>query len=333
MQPGTAQSYTGEEPPGEAGGSRVLLPAKVPPDLLAFVLFVSSKHQIWLCLLSVLVFTVGIAPLELQRRIVNDTFAGGDIGAILHLAAAYAGVALVAGILKLTMNVYRGFVSERAVRWLRIALLDNFDRLMHEHRRAETQGVEISLVIDEADPVGASLSEPVLQGGLLIGIFAYMVYLQPLMALAAFAVFSPQLIFVPLMQKAINRRVSYRIAALRQISVGVIAASPLEMADGHSQHERVAHVFSLNMGIIRLKFSMNFLMNLMYHLGIAAILALGGYYVVKGEVRVGTIVAFVSGLGQLNEPWGDLVNWFRDLKVTETKYDMIRQAANNLRDG
>lgn len=80
------------------------------------------------------------------------------------------------------------------------------------------------------------------------------------------------------------------------------------------------------MGVFKLKFSMNFLMNMMHHLGIASILAIGGYYVATGETQIGTVVAFVSGLSQINDPWGDLVNWFRELSVTRTKYDLISRA-------
>ena len=69
----------------------------------------------------------------------------------------------------------------------------------------------------------------------------------------------------------------------------------------------------------------------MHHLGLAAILALGGYYVVTGKTEIGTVVAFVSGLAQVNDPWGDLVNWYRDLKVTQTKYDLIVRALTMLR--
>jgi ABC-type bacteriocin/lantibiotic exporter with double-glycine peptidase domain len=69
----------------------------------------------------------------------------------------------------------------------------------------------------------------------------------------------------------------------------------------------------------------------MHHLGLAAILALGGYYVVTGRTEIGTVVAFVSGLAQVNDPWGDLVNWYRDLKVTQTKYDLIVRALMMLR--
>ena len=179
---------------------------------------------------------------------------------------------------------------------------------------------------------GAYLSEPMLQGGILLSIFGYMAYLQPFMALVALTVFAPQLVFVPIMQSAINRRVAKRIATLREVSGGMIldvaddgGIAPLDM-----QKERIEDVFSLNMGIFKLKFSMNFLMNLLYHVGTAGVLATGGWFVVTGQTEVGTVVAFVSGLSRLNDPWGDLVTWFRDLTVTGTKYRLISGAVREI---
>ena len=38
---------------------------------------------------------------------------------------------------------------------------------------------------------------------------------------------------------------------------------------------------------------------------------------------MGTIVAFISGLARMNDPWRDLVNYFRDLTNAGLKYRMI----------
>lgn len=65
----------------------------------------------------------------------------------------------------------------------------------------------------------------------------------------------------------------------------------------------------------------------MMQLGYAGIFALGGYYVITGKTQIGTVVAFVSGLSKINDPWGDLVNWYRDLRVTQVKYALIRDSA------
>ncbi|MHB2205289.1 ABC transporter transmembrane domain-containing protein [Methylobacterium sp. CM6257] len=302
-----------------------------PQTLLAFIKGASGSHQPTLVLMATVLFVADLAPLELQRRIVNEALPGGSARTIASLAALYIAAAVAMGALKLGLNVYRSYVSESAVRRLRKTLLDDLGKLAPGDR-AEVEGVEVSLVLAEVEPVGAfvgmSVSEPVLQGGIVAGTFGYMLYLNPPMAVLALAVFSPQAVFVPLMQQAINRRVVTRTGTLRRISGGVIGQHRYKSS--RHQDARIDRVFDLNMGIFKLKFSMNFLMNLIHHAGVAGTLGLGGYLVVLGEAEIGTVVAFVAGLKQLNDPWGGLVDWFRELRVTQAKYGLLRQALDTM---
>jgi ABC-type bacteriocin/lantibiotic exporter with double-glycine peptidase domain len=71
---------------------------------------------------------------------------------------------------------------------------------------------------------------------------------------------------------------------------------------------------------------MNFLMNGSFHLSMAGILALGGYYVAAGKIDVGSVIACSAGLSRVNDPWGDLVDWFREFRVTQAKYVLLRSA-------
>lgn len=302
---------------------------RLPRSLVGLIREVSGWHQVGLACITTVVFLLNAAPLEMQRRIVNNALHGGDLRAIVLLAAAYAGVAMAEGLIKLAMNVYRGWVSENAVRWLRMIVLDirSRDGIAATDR---DDGLEISIILAETEPiggfVGVSVSEPLMQGGVLVTVLAYMVYLQPLMALVSLCIFAPQMAVVPIMQAAINRKVAARILVLRAMSTAIASHDTAEPDGKHRQQARTEEVFGLNMGVYKLKFSLNFIMNASYHLGIAAIFVLGGYYVVTGRTEVGTIVAFTSGLARINDPWGDLVTWFRDLKVTQTKYDLIGQA-------
>jgi ABC-type bacteriocin/lantibiotic exporter with double-glycine peptidase domain len=81
------------------------------------------------------------------------------------------------------------------------------------------------------------------------------------------------------------------------------------------------------MSIYRLKFTMNFLTNLTVHLGTAAVLGLGGYFVIVGQTEVGTVVAFLSGLSQVLDPWDELVTWYRDMRATQVKYGLLQKAS------
>jgi ABC-type bacteriocin/lantibiotic exporter with double-glycine peptidase domain len=84
------------------------------------------------------------------------------------------------------------------------------------------------------------------------------------------------------------------------------------------------------MGIFRFKFTMNFLMNLCSHLQIVSALLIGGWWVYTDRLQIGGVVAFISGISRLNDPWGDLVNYFRDLTITQVKYRLLANAVNEL---
>ena len=54
---------------------------------------------------------------------------------------------------------------------------------------------------------------------------------------------------------------------------------------------------------------------------------------VQGRVDIGTVVAFVSGLAKVNDPWGDLVDWFREMTLVLTRYRLFAGAMNALGRG
>jgi ABC-type multidrug transport system fused ATPase/permease subunit len=305
----------------------------LPGSLFRYIWTQGGLHQGGLAALSVAVFLLSAVPLEIQRRVVNDALLKGTFRSILWLAVAYVAVAIAQGALKLAMNVYRGWVSEKAVRHLRRTVTVSVEVAGEAPSipSAEADGIEISMVLSEVEPVGAfigsSVSEPLLQGGVLLSVFGYMIFLQPEMALICLAVLSPQVVFVPLMQHAMNVRARERIRILRDVSGGIVAHDHAEGSAIALQNSRIDRVFTLNMVIYKLKFSMNFLMNGIYHLGIAAILAVGGWYVLQGRIEAGTVVAFLSGLAKVNEPWGDIVNWFREMTVSRVKYGLIADAS------
>jgi ABC-type bacteriocin/lantibiotic exporter with double-glycine peptidase domain len=80
------------------------------------------------------------------------------------------------------------------------------------------------------------------------------------------------------------------------------------------------------MGIFKFKYSMNFLMNLSTQLQIIGALAVGAWVVLQGELEIGGVVAFVSGIARITDPWGDLVNYFRDANVNQVKFGLLRDA-------
>jgi ABC-type bacteriocin/lantibiotic exporter with double-glycine peptidase domain len=194
---------------------------------------------------------------------------------------------------------------------------------------AGEKGVKVSIAVSEVEAVGGfvggSFCDPLLNAGVLLSVIGYMLFMQPWMALVAVLIFCPQFLFIPFLQNAINLRTKQRIEKLRGMSVDIVSEGP-EDAQQRTQRtfrRRVKDVYRLNMQIYLRKFGMNFLMNLLYTLGVIGILAVGTWQLLQGKTEVGTIVAFISGLARMNGPWGDLVNYFRDLTNAGLKYRMI----------
>lgn len=325
--------------PPEEPGRRRSEPRKaarsiaLPPTILRYVLDTSGYHQVFLLLLTVAAFLLELAPLELQRRIINDLVKNRTYGYVITLCAIYAGVVLVQGSTKLCLNIYRNWVGERAVRDLRRRIRDLVGLSSVAASDPEAQGVEISMIVAEVEPVGAfvgsSISEPLLQGGVMLSVLAYLIHLDLWMAAIAVAIFVPQLVFVPLMQKAIIERTAARVQVLRRLSISIVE---LPKREGGERVEEgpIQRVFELDMGIFKLKFTMNFLMNFCNHLQRIAALLLGGWYVLAGQLEIGGVVAFISGVEKLNDPWGDLVNYFRDFSVAHVKYRLVSTAVARL---
>jgi ABC-type multidrug transport system fused ATPase/permease subunit len=217
------------------------------------------------------------------------------------------------------LNLYRAWVSEDAVRGLRRTLED----IEEDATDAGAAGTHAAMAVAEAEPIGGfvgmAISEPLLQIGILVSVVGYMTFLEPWTLALSAAFLIPQALFVPPMQRAINRRAEKRIRVLRRVGGDIVET-------GAPGDERIERVFQLNMGIYKIKYSMNLLMNFMHYASVAVALGIGGWFAVQHRIDVGTVVAVVSGLGKLKDPWSDLVNWGRELSVDSVKYRLFADA-------
>src|SRR5262249_59860924 len=99
-------------------------------------------------------------------------------GPIWGLAMAYAGVALLEQSFKLALYVYRGWVSEDAVRPLRRTIHADGHSLGAEE--SQEVGTHAAMVVAEAEPIGGfvglALSEPPLPAGILLSGVGYVAF-------------------------------------------------------------------------------------------------------------------------------------------------------------
>lgn len=233
-------------------------------------------------------------------------------------------ILLAFGLAKLAMNVYRAWLGECATRDLRLVVTRRLEGLSAEDSSLSS-GTGLAMVLTEADDIGAfvgsSLSLPIVEIGFLASVFIYLAVLDIKMMFVSILILTPQFVFVPLMQRAINRRVAQRTRVLRHFGDEILSPSKAE-----SSVRRLDEVFSINLGIFEIKFSLNFLMNLTYSLGNLLVLGIGCVLVVQGQTEIATVVTFLSATGRIVDPWNDVVDWARNLALNTVKYGLVTRA-------
>ncbi len=294
-----------------------------PQGLFRYVWRESRSHQLGLCALAAVVFPLTMAPLELQRRIIDHAIGGGDLRLLGLLGGAYLVVVLLQGSLKYLLRFYRGVVSERAIRRLRQKLFGT------EPERSGADGDDgrgrtVAIVAAEVERVGGfvgeSLSEPTLQVGIFLSVLGYMLFVEPTIAIVSLGFFLPQLIFVPVLQRAVNRRARRKIQLMRE--VGELIVEPRNDRTARYR-DRLDRIYGVRVQYFGYKFLIKFLNNLMNHLAPLSVLMVGGYLVIAGATTVGTLVAFISGFQRLADPSRELLVYYRLAAETQVLYRLI----------
>jgi ABC-type bacteriocin/lantibiotic exporter with double-glycine peptidase domain len=137
----------------------------------------------------------------------------------------------------------------------------------------------------------------------------------------------PQALIAISIQQRINHRISYRVKLLRQVT-SRIAAEDVKRAGEGVLHD-FDEIYGARRKIILFKFSSKFALNVIGALGTVGILVLGGSLVINGRTDIGTVVAAMSGLTRVAEPWRELLDFYRDLNSVRIKYELLRSAQPN----
>lgn len=300
-------------------------------SLLGYVWRMSGWHQVAICALALAVAVLGLAPLELQRRIVNRAIGDRDLDLLLGLGAVYLGVVLVQNGLKLALRLYQGWLSESAIRYNRLHLTRLYGaRASGQSGDGSGDGRAVSVIGPEIDRlggfVGEGLSEPVVNGALLLAISGYMVVVEPIVAGLSLLVLAPQAILVPLIQRRINRLIERRVELMRCLSDSVAALGAGDAAegpDGGSLPLEIQGLYANRIRLFLLKYGLKALVNLTNALGPLAILVVGGWLALQGATTVGVIVAFISGFERMAGPLRALIAYYRVAAQATVQHRMI----------
>ncbi|MCF3934832.1 hypothetical protein L1787_15620 [Acuticoccus sp. M5D2P5] len=299
--------------------------------LYAYVWRTTSRQQIHILAFTCVIAPLTMAPLELQRRIVDDAISGGSLSLIGLYGAVYLAISLIQGGLKYALNMQKALVLETVARSLRLQIL-SVSRPHIAGGEAEPPpnvGTMVSMLLSEAEDVGGfasdSIAVPALQISTMFWVLAYMLWIEPLIAVLAVAIYLPQAVLVPLVQHKINRLIKRKTERMRRLG-----ATEVQITGGYGStrlaHILTNHIFTLRMIIYRLKYFLTFLGNFLDALGPIMVLCVGGYLVIAEQTSVATLVVFISGLQRISDPWDVLINFFRTTQIARVSYGMIDEA-------
>jgi ABC-type bacteriocin/lantibiotic exporter with double-glycine peptidase domain len=300
----------------------------MPGSLYAYVFKVSAKQQLPLCLLSVLIFPITLAPLELQRRIVDGAITGQNMRLLFLLGGLYFAAVAVQGLLKLLRNIYLNRVAEGVTRILRMRIAHSLD-----FDTDPDEGTTQSIISSEAEKVGGFVAEsiafPLLQAGIVLSVAGYMLVVEPIIAAVAIAFLVPSAIVVALSQPVLNRLAEEKITAARELGQCVLSDGRGEAGKDADPDGFIEWMYRLRLRFALIKHATKGLNNLISHMGPLSVLMIGGWLVIQGQTEIGTIVAFISGYERMTSPARDLLNFYRRLAMMRVQYGLVHKAAQS----
>ncbi len=316
--------------------------------VFGFIWRFSKRQQITLLVMTAVSYPFYYYSLDLPKTIVNEAIGGenfpatvlgaefGQIEFLMVLSFTFLGLVIINGALKYIINVYRGVVGERMLRRLRYQLVNHVLRFPLPQFRSVSEGEVVAMVTTETEPlggfVGEALSLPAFQGGMLITALIFMFVQDPILGIAAIALYPVQGWLIPKLQKRVNQLAKARVQTVRKLSerisetvagAGEIHAhdtAQFELADFSQQ---LGTIFGIRMKIYKLKFLIKFINNFLAQVTPFFFFSIGGYLVIEGELSIGALVAILAAYKDLGPPWKELLNFYQRMEDARIKYDQL----------
>ena len=310
----------------------------MPQSVYRYIFRYSKKRQVVVIGMTLALLPLAPIPLELQRRLLDDAVANKDVSLLVWLAALYVGALVLGAGIKLAMRIQRELISAQIVHTLRRSVFyciytmtpPSKIKASADGEDVVDEGAVVSMLSSEVEKLGgfagSAISGPLLQVGTLISVLGYMFYIEPLVAAIALALYSPQFIVVPIFQARMNRLAAKKAIKVRELGTFIVDQAEEELLE----QEPPAVFTELTDAILRIRTKflmtkniMKTINNLLIAMGPFGVISYGGYMAIQGEIEVGVILAFVSGLERLGGPIRDLIGSYSSITAARMRYGIL----------
>jgi putative ABC transport system ATP-binding protein len=324
-------------------------PTALEPSIYHFIWRYSLRQQIVLLLLTLASFPFLYYSLELPKIITNRAIRGGkhvppdilgfkvhQISYLLVLCAAFLILVFVNGAFKYYINTYKGRLGERTLRRFRYQLYQRMLLFPLSYFNKNSSAQIIPMITAECDSLGGftgdAVALPAFQGGTLLTNILFMFMQDPVLGLAAVALYPMQGYIIPKLQRKVNQLNRRRVRTVRQVAdrVQETAAGITDILANDAaklQLTGFAHllgtIYDIRFEVYQRKFFVKFLNNFLNQLTPFFFLSIGGYLVIRGSLSMGALLAVLIAYKDLASPWKELLDFYQNFQDSRIKYDQI----------
>jgi ABC-type multidrug transport system fused ATPase/permease subunit len=324
-------------------------------SMYRFVLKHSGRQQLYILIFVAISWPVGFMLFDVPKQIINRAlggegppfsasllglynfnFSGSQTIFLVILCVFFLFLVVVNNALKYHINTSKGRTAERLLRRLRYSLFSRVLRFPLSHFKRTSQGEVISMITAESEPIGAffvgAVVDPIFLSGQLIVAIGFIIVQDPLLGLAAAALYPVQIYVVPRLQKKVSALGKARLREIRRLSdhvgetvngivdIHVNDTSNLELA---RFADRLAAIYNIRYEIFRRKYTIKFLNNFLDKLAPFLFYLFGGILVIEGNITIGALVAVIGAHKDMSTPWKELLNWYQQQADARVKYDQV----------
>ncbi|HEV8678855.1 MAG TPA: ATP-binding cassette domain-containing protein [Stellaceae bacterium] len=318
------------------------------PTVFRFILKHSLRQQVLLLLLTAASFPFLYYSLDLPKTIINGAINGkhfpetllgiqfAQVPYLMLLCGVFLALVLINGGFKYCINTFKGQLGERMLRRFRYQLYQRLLRFPPSYFHKTSSAQIIPMITVECEPLGGfigdAIAQPLFQGGQLLTIIFFMFMQDPILGVAAIALYPVQGYVIPKLQIKVNLLMKQRARTVRQVA-DRIQESAAGIAEIHAndtvklQLTDFAHVlgiiYDIRFEIYRRKFFVKFLNNFLGQITPFFFYSLGGYLVIQGSLSFGALVAILAAYKDLASPWKELLDFYQTKENSRITYEQI----------
>jgi len=286
-----------------------------------------------------------VVPLEMQKRIVNESIALRQFDNLVFYSLIYiSSVALSSG-LKLAINYLQTVIGERAMLAMRRELYRHILTLPLWFFRKTQPGMVVSSLITELSTAGTfagmAIATPLTNILTLLAFAGYLLWLNPVLALATLGIYPLIVFLLPWLQNKANTANASRVDLSRTLSSQIAeSVTGIHEVQVHGAYRRENSKFgriadALQIVRVRwslLRFGIKTTNNFFVSLGPFVVFLFGGYLIMTGELELGAMVAFLSAQEKLYDPWKELIDYYQVYQDARVRYYRTMEQFSTLPD-